>query len=90
MGVGIGVTIRVSIGVAVGDGVDAGVGIGVKVSVGVGVGVAVTETVLLHELPDTNKVSNSATTSALQRTFLILSSQCLYEPKLAGFYHNRY
>jgi phosphotransferase system IIA component len=63
------------VGVGVGVGVDVIAGAGVGVRVSVGVGVAVTETVLLHELADISKVSNSATTSALHRTFLILFSQ---------------
>ena len=54
--------------------VAVGVGADVGVMVTVDVGVAVTEAVLLHELPDIIKVSNSAMISALHRTFLILLS----------------
>jgi len=73
VGVGVDAGADVSVGVAVG----VGAGADVSVAVGVGVGVAVTEAVLLHELADITKVSNSATTSALHKTFLILSSQYL-------------
>jgi hypothetical protein len=71
-------------------GVDVIVGAGVRVSVGVGV--AVTEAFLLHELPDIRKVSNSATTSVLHRTFFILFSQYLDKSRLIIFYHkgNKY
>ena len=87
--VGVGVVVGVAIeaivgaGVGVGVGADVSVGVGVDVgagadvNVGVAVGVAVTDTVLLHELPDISKVSNSATTSALHRNFLILFSSIL-------------
>jgi hypothetical protein len=73
-------------------GADVIVGAGVGVTVSVGVGVVVTETVLLHELPDISKVSNSVTTSVLHRTFFILFSQYLDKPRLIIFYHkgNRY
>jgi len=68
------VAVEVNLGVGVGVDVDVDVIVGACV----GVGVAVTETVLLHELADISKVSNKATTSALHRIFLILSSQYLY------------